>query len=169
MKITYSLYSSENSNTFLHISNSKLIDLWGLKMWWWLLPRCVAGVGECEVAHPQLVHGAQGPQTAVEWVTTLNPNQTGGLTHIKGLQDVCADMTVDVWYNQEKDSYELSESVSHLGYWRQTWRYQGISDTSCESRLSAPAFVWQHLCTECHRGRMLPRTEDQSKDYTMYN
>lgn len=140
-----------------------------LKMWWWLLPRCVAGVRKCEVAHPQLVHGAQGPQTAVEWVTTLNPNQTGGLIHFKGIQDVCADMTVNVWYSQEKDSYELSKSVSHLGYWWQTWRFQGISDTSCESRLSAPEFVWQRLCTECHRGRMLPRTEDQSKVCTTYD
>lgn len=44
---------------------------------------------EREVADPQMVHGAQGPQTAVEGVAPLHTNETGRPVHPEGLQDVC--------------------------------------------------------------------------------
>lgn len=58
-----------------------------------LSPGCVAGVCESEVADPQLVHGAQGAQTAVNGVTPLHPNQTGCLILFEGLLDICAAQT----------------------------------------------------------------------------
>ena len=58
-----------------------------------LLPGSVAGVCECEVADPQVVHGAQGSQTAVDGVTPLHPDQTGCLAHVEGRYDVCAAQT----------------------------------------------------------------------------
>lgn len=61
----------------------------------WRSPGSVAGVCEREVADPQLVHGAQGSQTAVEGVAPLHANQTGRLVHAEGLHDVCgADVCV---------------------------------------------------------------------------
>ena len=42
-----------------------------------LLPGCVAGVCQGEVADPQEVHGAQGPKGAVQGMTPLHPDQTG--------------------------------------------------------------------------------------------
>lgn len=59
----------------------------------WLLPGCVARVCEREVADPQVVHGAQGGQAAVDGVTALHPDQTGCLVHVEGLHDVCAVQT----------------------------------------------------------------------------
>lgn len=53
------------------------------------LPGCVAGVCERQVADPQLVHGAQGGQAAVDGVTPLHPDQTGGPVGPEGLEDVC--------------------------------------------------------------------------------
>lgn len=64
-----------------------------IRLWCWLLPGCVAGVCECEVADPQVVHGAQGAQTAVNGVTPLHPNQTGCLVHAEGIHDICAAQT----------------------------------------------------------------------------
>ena len=54
-----------------------------------LLPGRVAGVSESEVADPQLVHGAQGAQAAVDGVTPLHPDQTGCLVLAEGRPDVC--------------------------------------------------------------------------------
>lgn len=58
-----------------------------------LLPGCVAGVCECEVADPQVVHVAQGAQAAVDGVTPLHPDKTGCLLRFEGRHDVCAAQT----------------------------------------------------------------------------
>lgn len=46
-------------------------------------------MGEGEVAHPQLVHGAQRSQAAVERVPTLNADKTCCLVLSEGRLDVC--------------------------------------------------------------------------------
>lgn len=52
-------------------------------------PWCVAAVGEGEVADPQVVHGAQGAQAAVQRVSSFHPDQTGCPVLTKGIQDIC--------------------------------------------------------------------------------
>lgn len=54
-----------------------------------LSPGCVAGVCECQVADPQLVHGAQGSQTAVQGVASLHTYQAGCPVQAEGISDVC--------------------------------------------------------------------------------
>lgn len=52
---------------------------------------------ECEVTDPQVVHGAQRGQTAVQGVTPLHPDQTGRPIRVESLHDVC-----DVCVHEEK-------------------------------------------------------------------
>lgn len=54
-----------------------------------LSPGCVAGVCECQVADPQLVHGAQGSQTAVQGVASLHTYQAGRPVQAEGPSDFC--------------------------------------------------------------------------------
>lgn len=55
-----------------------------------LIPGCVAGVCQGEVADPQLVHGAQGTQAAINGVASLHPNQAGCFIFLEGVHDACA-------------------------------------------------------------------------------
>lgn len=54
-----------------------------------LSPGCVTGVCERQVTDPQLVHGAQGSQAAVQGVAALHADQASRLVHAEGLRDVC--------------------------------------------------------------------------------
>lgn len=56
-----------------------------------LLPRRVAGVRERHVADTQHVHGAQGPQAAVDGVAALHADQTGRPVLAEGRHDVCGE------------------------------------------------------------------------------
>lgn len=55
-----------------------------------LIPGCVAGVCQGEVADPQVVHGAQGTQAAVNRVPSLHADQARCLIFLEGIQDACA-------------------------------------------------------------------------------
>lgn len=58
-----------------------------------LLPGSVAGVCDCEVADPQLVHDTQRAQAAVEGMTPLHPDQAGRLVLVEGVSDPWGQMT----------------------------------------------------------------------------
>lgn len=73
----------------------------------WIIPGRVAGVREGEIAHSKLVHGAQGPQTAVNGVTPLHPNQAGGLVLLEHVQDFYSAVT----QNTKNDSALLFECL----------------------------------------------------------
>lgn len=79
---------------------------------------------EREVADPQLVHGAQGSQTAVEGVAPLHANQTGCLVHAEGLHDVCgAGVCVSGgWGGGVKEAEAGRDDAGERSYRRCCWQ-----------------------------------------------
>lgn len=96
--------------------------MWGRRVCW-LSPGSVTGVCEREVADAQMVHGAQGPKTAVEGVAPLHPNETGCLVHAEGLQDVCGasvgggSKTLRQAERMQKNKATFTAGGEHEDFW----------------------------------------------------
>lgn len=73
------------------------------------LPRCIAGVCECQIACAQLIEHAQNAQTGADRMATLDANQAGDFARAMSLLDAsCAgDQGHVMWIELHQSSYQI--------------------------------------------------------------
>lgn len=76
------------------------------------LPGGVTAVGQGEITHPQLVHGAERSQTAVDRVPAFNADKTGCLILFEGRHYICSVGALHISLEIGAPNYSKSHKIT---------------------------------------------------------